>query len=80
MVISKVPPSDPGLETLGTVAPGPLVAPPGGVPDNAYREISIVEVRLKYKTGLTVTVTCWRLALERGFKEGQVCRLLICQI
>ena len=30
MVISKVPPSDPGLGTLGTVTPGPLVDPPGG--------------------------------------------------
>ena len=30
MVISKVPPSDPGLGTLGTVTPGPLVTPPGG--------------------------------------------------
>merc|ERR1712058_65853 len=28
MVISKTPPSDPGLGTLGTVTPGPLVAPP----------------------------------------------------
>merc|ERR1712112_108382 len=28
MVISKVPPSDPGLGTLGTVTPGPLVTPP----------------------------------------------------
>ena len=33
MVTSKVPPSDPGFGTLGTVTPGPLVTdPPAGLP------------------------------------------------
>ena len=61
MVISKVPPSDPGLGTLGTVTPGPLVTPPGGfsVKSRNYETV----LWILYETGATVSATDLRLEL-----------------
>ena len=61
MVISKVPPSDPGLGTLGTVTPGPLVTPPGGwwVKSRKYE----TGLWILYETG-RATVSAIDLRLE----------------
>ena len=62
MVISKVPPSDPGLGTLGTVTPGPLVTPPGGFSVKEIRNKKVVWIL--YETGrATVSAIDWRLEL-----------------